>query len=218
MARDRGLKRHLPVAGGLAMIGVVGYGLWTFVQNSGGVQAPVVPEVQQISIVVPPPPPPPPPPLEEPPPEPEVQEVDVPEPEPEPMDDVAEADEAPPGEELGLDAEGVAGADGFGLKAKKGGRGLLGGDPHKWYAGLVQRDLQSALSNIDAIRQGRYTIVLEIWVAPDGTIENSELVRGSGDAGIDSALTAALDGGMRMSKSPPDDLPQPIRLRISSRS
>ena len=50
--------------------------------------------------------------------------------------------DAPPGDELGLDAEGGAGSDGFGLRAKKGGRGLIGGgDRNRWYEGQVQRDL-----------------------------------------------------------------------------
>ncbi|WP_052700215.1 hypothetical protein [Methylocucumis oryzae] len=85
---------------------------------------------------------PPPPPKVEKPPEPEVKnEVEQPEPEPEePLPDVA--DEPPPGD-LGLDAEGTAGSDGFGLAARKGGRGLLGGggggDPYAWYGGLIKK-------------------------------------------------------------------------------
>src|SRR5262245_757872 len=75
--------------------------------------------VQEIKVIRPPPPeelpPPPPPPPEE--------EVDLNEPEPQP--DPVASNEPPPGN-LGLDAEGSAGSDGFGLMGRKGGRDLLG--------------------------------------------------------------------------------------------
>lgn len=214
--QKRGLQRYGPALGGGGVILLVGLGVYLWVAGNGGMQAPRPPEVQRISVVMPPPPPPPPPELE-PPPEPEVREVDVPEPEPEPL---ADADnEPPPGEDLGLDADGVAGSDGFGLKARKGGRGLIGGgDINKWYASLVQKDLQTVLAAEREIRQGRYSVVLKIWLAPDGRVEDSELVQGSGDTDLDQALTAVLAGGVRISRAPPEDLPQPIRLRISSRT
>lgn len=209
--------RHLPVMGGAAVIALVGIALYFFVASTGGVQAPKEPLVQEISVIQPPPPPPPPPQVE-PPPKPEMEEVKTPEPEPEP-EQQADNDEPPPGEDLGLDAEGTAGSDGFGLKARRGGRSLIGGgDINKWYAGLVQKDLQSALSAIDSVRKGRYTVVLNIWVSQDGLVKDSELVRGSGDASIDEALTTALAAGLRLSREPPADMPQPIKLRITSRT
>src|SRR5262245_1063784 len=77
------------------------------------------PAAQVVQIVRPPPPPPsePPPP---PPPEEKIQEVlqqDTPEPAP--------SDDAAP-EQLGLDAEGTAGGDAFGLAARRGGSDLVG--------------------------------------------------------------------------------------------
>lgn len=210
-------RRYGPALGAAAALLIVGGGLYLFFGSMGATDAPKPPEVQQISLVQPPPPPPPPPELEEPPP-PEVQEVDIEEPEPEPIAEEI-SDEPPPGDDLGLDADGVAGADGFGLKAKKGGRGLIGGgDRNKWYAGVIQTDLQSLLADIEEIRKGRYVLVMRIWVGADGSLEQAEVVRGTGDAALDAAITRALGGGLRLSHAPPDDLPQPIRLRISSRS
>ena len=86
----------------LAVVGGIG---WLIAANMGAPVTQTKKLVQQVQIIRPTPPDTPPPP---PPPEPE--EVDVPEPEaPEPE---AAADEPPAGEQLGLDAEGVAGADG----------------------------------------------------------------------------------------------------------
>lgn len=211
-------RRHGPLAGGLLAVAAIACGLYLFFGKIGGGQPPKPPEVQQISIVQPPPPPPPPPEMEEPPP-PEMEEVDVSEPEPEPIAEEAAPDEPLPGDELGLDAEGVAGADGFGLKARKGGRSLIGGgDPKKWYAGVIQTDLQKLLAEVDEIRKGRYAVIVRIWIDDEGRVAQAELERGTGDSTIDKSIESALASGARLSHAPPDDLPQPIRLRISSRS
>lgn len=215
---EDGGRRWLPYAGIGAIVVGFGIGVYAIVSSLGGTAPPPQPKVQQISIVQPPPPPPPPPEMEEPPPPEPEQEVDVPEPEPEPVAQ-DESNEPPPGEDLGLDAEGVAGADGFGLRAKKGGRGLIGGgDANRWYAGVVQTDLQRMLSEIDELRRGRYTVVVRIWVDEDGRLTKTEVVGTSGNSDRDRAIERALESGARLSQSPPEDMPQPIKLRISSRT
>jgi protein TonB len=206
------LRKWLPIAGAAALVMVLSGGAVAVIRMMSGTAAPQQPLVQQISIVLPPPPPPPPK-IEQP----EPEEVKIDEPEPEPLADDSSQDA--PGDELGLDAEGVAGGDAFGLLAKKGGRGLLGdGDPFAWYAGLLQRDLQTALSDDDAIRSlGEYAVVVSIRLSPDGYIQDSRLLSGSNNPQLDAALRQALAAGVRISREPPEDLPQPIRLRISSR-
>lgn len=205
--------RWMPMAGAGLLVLVLGGAGAFLIKKMSGSGAPQQPLVQQISIVLPPPPPPPPK-LEEP----EVEEVEIEEPEPEPVADDS-SDEAP-GEELGLDADGVAGGDAFGLRAKKGGRGLLGGgDRYAWYAGVLQRELQALLSNDDAVRGlGEYAVVVSISLSEDGYVEETRLLSGSNNPQLDEALRKALSPGVRLSQEPPEDLPQPIRLRISSRS
>jgi periplasmic protein TonB len=207
------VRRWTPIAGAVVLVLVIGGAGAALISKMAGTGAPAQPTIQQISIVLPPPPPPPPPKMEEP--EPEIEELEIEEPEPVADD----SSEAPPGEELGLDADGVAGSDGFGLKARKGGRGLLGGDPFAWYAGVLQRDLQALLSNDDSIRGlGDYAVVVSISLSDDGYIGETQLLSGSNNPELDAALRRALSNGLRLSRQPPDDLPQPIRLRISSRS
>src|SRR5215831_16348542 len=101
--------------------------------------------VQEIKVIRPPPPeqlpPPPPPPPEE------KVEVNDPPPEPDPV-----ANNEPPPGDLGLDAEGGAGSDGFGLVGRKGGRDLLGsgGSAFAWYAGLLKNEILDQLQDVKA--------------------------------------------------------------------
>ena len=215
--QDSKLKRLIPVLGGIGVVVVMAALGYAAVNSLGGTAPPKPPAIQEISLVQPPPPPPPPK-MEEPPP-PEMEEVEVPEPEPEPIADDTSADEPLPGDELGLDADGVAGADGFGLKAKKGGRGLIGGgDPNKWYAGVIQSDLQDWLADVDEIRKGRYAAIVKIWIGTDGAVQDAQLEKSTGDTDLDSAIERALSAGFRISRAPPEDMPQPVRLRITSRT
>lgn len=175
--------------------------------------------VQQITLLTPPPPPPPPK-VDEPPP-PEVEEkVELPEPEPLPEDLPEQADEAPPGEQLGLDAEGGAGGDGFGLTGNKGGRALLGGNgggAEAWYKRMLGQELQSLLNGHDAVRKRRYSAIVNLWLDAGGRIERVELMKSTGDKELDRALKTALADIERVRQPPPTGTEQPVRLRVVSR-
>jgi hypothetical protein len=209
------LKKWLPIAGGAAIVLFLSGGVFGLISLMSGTAPPQQPLIQQISIVQPPPPPPPP--KTEEPPEPEMQDVNIEEPEPESLAEQDNLDDLLD-DALGLDAEGTAGGDAFGLQGKKGGRGLVGSDPNAWYAGVLQRDIQAALSGDDAVRKGNYSVIVRIWLDDEGFIEDSELLGSTNDAALDDALKRVLSSRLRISQAPPGDLPQPIRLRISSRS
>lgn len=179
---------------------------------------PVKPQIQVVDITRPPPPPP----KEEEPPPPEIEEEEIDMPEPEPLPDLADApDEAPPGEQLGLDADGVAGSDGFGLVANRGGRGIIGsgnGSAFRYYARQLQDELVSQLSSEKDIRKKRYSVDIKLWLDPDGSISRVALSTTTGDAELDDRLADALGRLEAMASSPPAGMPQPIRLRIVSRT
>lgn len=174
--------------------------------------------VQQISIINVPPPP-----KIEKPPEPEVkEEVKIEEPEniPEDMPDVAADDLPPMGDALGLDSDGGAGGDGFGLLGRKGGRDFIGGnsgDQFAWYSGLLQQDILDFLSLKDSVRTGKYSIVVKLWVDKQGKIERVVLANTTGDKNVDNALRVAFTELAQFQEPPPENMPQPIKLRISSR-
>ena len=141
----------------------------------------------------------------------------APDPAPEPADE-------PPLGELGLDADGAAGADGFGLTAHKGGRALLGGNNGNamlWYGGQIKNQLEDALQTLLAetpAMQAGYDVVIEVWVNAEGRISRSELASGSGQETVDLALRSALRKlKAEIGKPPPENMPQPVKIRVTSR-
>jgi len=192
-------------AGGVATIALVR----TFLNG-----APPQPKkvVQEIHVIRPPPPPPDLPPPPPPPPEEKVTEVDQPRPDPNP------SNEPPPSEQLGLDAEGSAGGDAFGLLGNKGGRDLLGsgGSAAAWYGGVIKDALLELLGNDKMARSGQYSVDVKIWVREDGTVERWRIVHSSGNPEKDRAIENALSHLTRIPQPPPAEVPQPIVMRIVS--
>jgi protein TonB len=174
-------------------------------------------KIQTITLLTPPPPPPPP---EVKPPEPEVKE-EVKIDEPEPVEDMPEqaSDEPPPGNDLGVDAEGGAGGDSFGLIGRKGGRGLLegAGDRFTYYASQLQRQIEDALLDNKEVRKRAYSVVAKVWLQSDGRVSRAKLASSTGSPEMDKQLIAVITDVPSLAVAPPPDMPQPIRMRISSR-
>lgn len=176
--------------------------------------------LQQITLIKPPPPPPPPP---EKPPEPVVkEEIKLSEPEPEPMD---QADEPPPGPDLGIDAEGTGSGDGFGLVGKKGGADLIGGsrgNPWAWYDAIVNDAVNSAFQDALAREKGlkdkTYKVIVKVWIDASGKVSRIALVDKTGDPKVDDLLKDVLENLRTLREGPPTDMPQPLKIRVTSRA
>ena len=175
-------------------------------------------QTQEVKVIQAPPPPPPP---EEKPPEVKEEKIEEPIPEPEQEPEPA-PNEAPPSDQLGVDGDGSAGGDSFGLVGRKGGNGLIGGNgtgnAFIFYGQHVQRELVSELQNSlkDKARNSRYTAVIQIWISPNGDISRVELQNSSGISEIDEALRVAISQIKGRLKPPPERLPQPLKIRIRS--
>lgn len=175
-------------------------------------------KVQTISLVKPPPPPPPPPKVKVPPP-PEVKEkIEQPEAAPEPEPAPEEAAEEPAGD-TGLDAEGTAGSDGFGLVGRKGGKGLLGGSgsPTAWYAGVIKNQVLALLSDKEQLRRSKFVVTVSVWFDLEGNVQRYELLKTSQDPKIDELLALQLAKLKTINKAPPVGIKSPVKLRITSR-
>lgn len=181
--------------------------------------------VQQITLLRPPPPPPPPPkPPEQKPPE-VKEEVKLEEPKPTPEPEKAEA--PPPGPDLAIDAEGTGSGDGFGLVGKKGGADLIGGgggkgNPWAWYDALVNEAVnaafQAALAREKALKNKNYKVVVKVWIDASGQVTRTALVDSTGDSNVDEILKEALKDMRALRDGPPADMPQPMKIRVTSRA
>lgn len=211
------VRRHIPkIVGTLVVLGVGALMVNVVRDFLNAPDEPPRKGPQQVTLITPPPPPPPP---QERPPEPEIEdEVELEE--PEPVDDLPEeaSNEPPPGADLGIDAEGGAGSDGFGLIGRKGGRGLLdgAGDPSRYYANQLGREIENALQDHDAVRRRSYSVGINVWVSSDGRVSRVELATTTGSRETDALLTEAIMGARTAALRPPPDMEQPIRLRVSS--
>jgi protein TonB len=210
--KHRALK-YVPVAGGGALVLILVVALiWLIRDFMAHKSQKPQRMVQNITVIRPPPPPPP----DEPPPPPPPEKIEqqVPQNEPDPAPDNAPA----PSEQLGLDAEGSAGGDAFGLEARRGGSDLVGtgGAVFAWYTNKLKDTILERLSADPRLRGKKYNVPLRIWLEPDGRIKSMQLINSSGDKEIDKAISADVTGIGRFGEAPPLELPQPITWQLNS--
>jgi periplasmic protein TonB len=208
-------KNYLPALAAVVAIGALLFGAVFWLRSFLGQKVdPPKQVVQEVRIVRPPPPPE----TEPPPPPPPQEEVDVPDPQQQP--DPVASDEPPPGDQLGVDAQGTGAGDGFGLVGRPGGRDLLatGGSVFAWYGGLVKDEILQRLTNDSKVRSGSYSVAVRIWVKHNGQIERATLVGSSGDRERDRAIERVLTQMTQLPQPPPANMPQPINLKIVSRA
>lgn len=201
------------VAGVLVLVGMIGWGLYSLLASKG--HAPKKPPKISLLPDRPPPPPPPPPPKPPEPPKAEQKEVKA-EPPKEPQ---------PQAQNEPLKMEGAAGdgpspfAAGPVSKEYIGGdTGSAGGRMQNWmFVDRLQRHLQEALNRNRKLREVDYRVTLRIWLAGDGTVKRAELMQSTGNAKVDALLKETLLEVAAMREAPPQDLPQPIRIRVTTR-
>jgi len=142
-------------------------------------------------------------------------------------------DSPPPGQDLGVDAEGGAGGDGFGLVGKKGGRAItLGGGgggngvnrlslltKYGSYIskiqGEVKQRMHKQLDQEGGSPKGKYQATVHLLLDGQGVILKFRIIDSSGNDKIDDAIKVALSG-LRISQPPPEGMPRTMTVRISS--
>lgn len=186
----------------------------------------------KITLLTPPPPPPPPPPPKfekkpDPPKEQKEMKVEQPAPKPEPapatpelkMDGPAGSGPSPfatgtiKSEDLSRIGGGKQGGTGTGTAERATERtGLF--NPFTNYANLAKVELQRYLVRNVALKRKRYSVEVHLWVATNGSLNRYELVGSTGDTEIDEAIRTAMNAAPPFSQSLPDNMPQPLRLRV----
>lgn len=183
--------------------------------------------IQMVTLVKPPPPPK----IEEKPPEPEVEKEEMVEPEPqeappEEMNDQPQ-DDTPAGQDLGVDADGTAGSDAFGLLGKKGARSLIGGGGDRtmmqrygWYTQMIQEEIRKKINEYmtqnGGIPKGEHKALVQVFLDPNGRIIDFKLKESSGNDHMDRALQETL-ATIHISEAPPAGMPRSVRLKVTSK-
>jgi len=95
------------------------------------------------------------------------------------------------------------------------GRSKSGG---KWdgFAVLVQNTIGKKLNENTGLRTKPYSVIIKIWVEPDGSITRCSLKNSTGSPLIDKELKHQIISKIKLN-APPNDMPMPITIRISSK-
>jgi protein TonB len=196
----------------IALLLIAGF-IWfvrTMMNSTNGKKPRVVQTIQVIR------PPPPPPPDQPPPPPPEKTEQPLPKDEPEPTPDNTPAADQP----LGLDAEGSAGGDSFGLAARRGGSDLVGGTgsaPFAYYTNRIADAVREHLSSSACAKSAKGSLSVSLLLDADGKFKQVQLASTTGNRQIDQCIDAALTSMRGISDPAPPGMPERVILKIVAR-
>ena len=209
---DKGAQRRLltRLAGLVIAILLIAGFAWfvqTMMAKKGSKQQRVV---QTIQVIKPPPPPPP----DQPPPPPEKTEEPLPKDTPEPTPD--QPDQAPD-QPLGVDAEGSAGGDAFGLAARRGGSDLIGGGgtaPFAWYTNRLRDRIKEKLSGSACAKGAKGSVTVRVTLAADGRIRQGKLATTTGNSRVDDCVEKEVTSLGAVGESAPPGLPEQVTLKV----
>jgi periplasmic protein TonB len=215
---------------GFAVLLAVAFFVGKTLLGKSGKSKPTLKQITMVKIQTPPPPPPPKPP--EKPPEQQKQEVKMEQ--PKPQDTPKTPDEPPPQRSLGVDAAATGEGDGFGLGSNVGGRdlvasagsgtgsGTVGGGPssapsriqYTFYRDVMVRHLNELLAKVPELKEQDASIPVSIWVNRSGRIEKIDASSANLTPERLELLRTTLLNGPMLRQLPPENMPQPLRVRI----
>jgi protein TonB len=225
-AQRNWLRRAGWTAFALVLVAGVGLMVSQLLRESGVPQERPITTVMRVVLPPPPPPPPKPPPPEQQPllQQPKLTPLETPTPQqPKPQPPKANNVPRPPGNPL--TAEAGPGANPYGLQAGNGGGDVIGGGGGNgggggsrfgYYAGLIASQIESVLQSDEQTRYFHFRgVVVRMWLSPSGKVTRAEIVNSTGEPTRDSTLTRVL-GGVAVREAPPQDMPQPVVVRIGT--
>jgi protein TonB len=135
----------------------------------------------------------------------------VPEPKPEQQPDQA------PQQPLGIDAEGSAGGDAFGLAARAGGSDLIGGTgtaPFAWYTNRMRDAIKDRLTAAPCTKSAKGSLSTRIMVGADGSVREIKLTTSTGNPKVDECVDKVLASITSLGDAPPPGMPEQVNLRV----
>ena len=209
----RSLRRNLTRLAGAAFAVMLILGFMWFVHTMMNAKTGKTTRAVQVVQVIRPPPPPPPDQPPPPPPE-KTQEVlpkDVPDPTPEQQPDQA------PDQPLGVDADGSAGGDAFGLAARRGGSDLIGGTgtaPFAWYTNRMRDTIKDHLAAAPCTKSAKGSLSTRVLVGGDGRVKEIKLITSTGNARVDECVDKVLASITNIGDAPPVGMPEEVNLKV----
>lgn len=208
-------RRKLPMIAGVAfMVLFAGGAVWLIRSYMEGAVAPPKPKEIKITLVKPPEPPKPP----EKPPEPEKveqhkEEVKLNQP---PPPDAPPPEAPPPGAGIPDGPPGGMATD----LARGSGKFIGGGNGTReaWYAQRISRHLEDFLRRSKRLQGVSFQVVAHVWFDPVGRVIRVSLGKGSGNSQTDSIVQQEIEGAPALRDPLPDDLQQPVRIRLAART
>ena len=86
------------------------------------------------------------------------------------------------------------------------------------YIHQIKTRIEEALAAQPDLAHAEYRFVAHIWIAQDGRVERAELQDSSGVAAIDELIAKALASMQPIAGLLPPGMPQPVKLRITSKN
>jgi periplasmic protein TonB len=172
-------------------------------------------QIQTVQIIRPPPPPPPDEPPPPPPPEKTPEALPKDEPEPTPDNSPPPADQP-----LGVDAEGTAGGDAFGLAARSGGSDLVGGTgsaPYARYQNQISDVIRERLSSVACAKNAKGSLTLHLLMDAAGHFKQVQLATTTGNRQTDQCIETALGSLPAMGEPLPPGMPEQVNVKIVAR-
>jgi protein TonB len=87
-----------------------------------------------------------------------------------------------------------------------------------WYTNRLKDAISDTLSADGRLRSKKYSLSVQVWIEADGRIKRVKLSSTTGDGALDKAIESDLSSLTKLSDSPPLEMPQPISLKIISRT
>lgn len=215
MADKRTVRRHVSRLGG-ALVGVcliLGF-VWFVRTMMAAKTGKPVRQVQVVQVIRPPPPPPP---DQPPPPPPEKVDQALPKEEAEPTPDNTPA---PADQPLGVDAEGSAGGDEFGLAARRGGSDLVGGNgsaPFGSYTNRIADAIRERLASVACAKSAKGSLSIHVHMEADGRFKQVQLASSTGNQKLDHCIEGGLMSMPAIGDPVPPGMPEQVNIKIVSR-
>src|SRR5579883_417077 len=128
-----------------------------------------------------------------------------------------EQPEQAPDRALGVDAEGSAGSDAFGLAARAGGADLIGGTgtaPFAWYTNRMRDAVKERLSAATCTKAAKGSLSTRWILASDGRVKQIKLTTTTGNAKVDECVEHVLDSIKELGEAPPPGMPEQVGLKV----